>query len=181
MGEIQIWQKDGVGTDDETLRRIIREFRENGVQGINSQQSLSMFIERMGDKQIDFMLEMDEETTLQILVDCVGAVAAFRRLLRITGNVSRKEYNEASRKYRERIENAQKVIDEANRCQYEAERRREDAEERIRALEFEVVTLKAKLYDTYEAIHEPTEKSEAKGAQQKCRMRTEQTQSGSWG
>lgn len=33
MGATQIWQQDGCGIDEKSIRRVIGEFRENGVQG----------------------------------------------------------------------------------------------------------------------------------------------------
>ena len=39
MGEVQLWQADGLGTDKETLEKVLRIFRSDGVQGIESQQA----------------------------------------------------------------------------------------------------------------------------------------------
>lgn len=36
MGEVQLWQAEGLGEDKETLERVLHVFRSDGVQGINS-------------------------------------------------------------------------------------------------------------------------------------------------
>ena len=71
MGKIQIWQQDGCGTSENTIRRVIGEFRENGVQGLNSQQCLTEYIRKMDVNALAYMYDLDADVTLQILVDCI--------------------------------------------------------------------------------------------------------------
>ena len=46
MGEVQLWQSDGLGTDKDTLEKVLRIFRNDGVQGIQSQQALNAYIQK---------------------------------------------------------------------------------------------------------------------------------------
>ena len=47
MGYTQIWEKDGCGTDNATLLKIVKEFRENGVQGLNSCAALTAYMQKL--------------------------------------------------------------------------------------------------------------------------------------
>lgn len=72
MGEVQLWQADGLGTDKETLEKVLRIFRSDGVQGIESQQALNRYIRKLDDNCIREMDWIDAEATLQMPVDCYG-------------------------------------------------------------------------------------------------------------
>lgn len=180
MGKIQIWQQDGCGTSENTIRRVIGEFRENGVQGLNGQQCLTEYIRKMDVNALAYMYDLDADVTLQILVDCIGVKEAFEAAMRFTNWISPCNYAEVCKKYDERVAKAQAEADEAQERMFEALRCKQAAEQEAEALKFEIVTLKAKLYDTYEAIHNPTDKNEVKGDHNKCKARTEKTPSGSW-
>lgn len=171
MGEIQIWQKDGCGTDESTIRRVIGEFRENGVQGINSQQCLSNYIQKLSKEEIFAMYDIDEEVTLQILVDSLGVKEAFKRYCTVTTMLA------------PNMDRLAAVEAELDNWQQEASARQqriEELTEKVRSQNYEIVTLKAKLYDTYEAMHNTTENSEVEGDHNKCRAKTEKTPSELW-
>lgn len=195
MEVTQIWQKEGCGTDSRTLRKVIEEFRENGVQGIKSSSCLTAYIEKLSDSTLLEMYRIDSDVTLQIMVDCLGVREAFEKAVFMAiatgstfiaqtmaqqGWISQYNYAEACKKYDERVAKAQAEADEAQERMFEALRCKQAAEQEAEALKFEIVTLKAKLYDTYEAIHNPTDKNEVKGDHNKCKARTEKTPSGSW-
>jgi len=190
MGEIQIWQKEGLGTQAPTLCRVIGEFRENGVQGITSLEALKTYMGRLSEEAIETMLRLDEEVTLQILVDTEGAAAAFKRLscvyakdyaekLQLEGWISPKNYAEACEKYKERVAKAQTEKDNTESRLFETLHREDKLLKRIEDLKFTILALKAKLYDAYEAMNEPTDKNNIKGDMQPCRAKTEKTPSGS--
>ena len=66
MGEVQLWQSDGLGTDKDTLEKVLRIFRNDGVQGIQSQQALNAYIQKLDDSKLKEMYEIDEEAAIQI-------------------------------------------------------------------------------------------------------------------
>lgn len=80
MGEVQLWQADGLGTDKETLEKVLRIFRSDGVQGIESQQALNRYIGKLSDDSLRGMYCIDEETALQLFVDCFGVRADLIKL-----------------------------------------------------------------------------------------------------
>lgn len=190
MGYTQIWEKEGCGTDNATLLKIVKEFRENGVQGLNSCAALTAYMQKLSDLSIEVMLRSDEEATLQILVDTEGAAAAFKRLscvyakdyaekLQLEGWISPKNYAEACEKYKERVAKAQAEKDNTESRLFETLHREDKLLKQIEDLKFTILALKAKLYDAYEAMNEPTDKNNIKGDMQPCRAKTEKTPSGS--
>ena len=80
MGEVQLWQADGLGTDKETLEKVLRIFRNDGVQGIESQQALESYIKKLDDNSLWEMYEIDEEATQQIFTDCFGVMFAAKSI-----------------------------------------------------------------------------------------------------
>lgn len=165
MGATQIWQQDGCGIDERSIRRVIGEFRENGVQGIKSAQCLTAYMGRLDDIALGYMFELDKDVTLQILVDCVGITRTIAEYERIYG-IREKKTTEA---LRVKLDNWQQ---EASRRQQMIE----ELEATVRSKDLEIVTLKAKLYDTYEVINFPTANSE-KGVKQQWKPKTEKTPS----
>lgn len=174
MGYTQIWEKDGCGTDNATLLKIVKEFRENGVQGLNSCAALTAYMQKLSDLSIEVMLRTDEEATLQILVDTEGATAAFKRLscvyakdyaekLQLEGWISPKNYEEACQKYKDRVAKAQAEKNNTESRLFEALHREDKLLKQIEDLKFQIIALKAKLYDAYEAMNEPTDKNNIKG------------------
>lgn len=165
MGEVQLWQADGLGTDKETLEKVLHIFRSDGIQGMKSWQALESYIKKLDDSSLWEMYKMDEEATLQILVDCFGAVTAAKRyskwheeILKTAIDVLQKEKETAeqdaeanraallkirdeSRKEIERLEREYSIIN------YE----KEEAEEQIKELKDELAHCKADLYDFYAA------------------------------
>lgn len=132
---MQIWEKDGCGADRSTIRKILSEFKENGVSGLKSASALTNYLDRLNGSAILDMYSIDDETTLQMLVDYLGAKEAFRRCCAATCIHSDKWKQEAAKR-QEKIEEMQ---------------------EKIRLKDLEILTLKAKLYDTYEAHNIPTD------------------------
>lgn len=162
MGEVQLWQADGLGTDKETLERVLHVFRSDGVQGMKSQQSLEKYMKRLGNDSLRKMYEIDSEATIQILVDCFGAVTAFHKFALIVeyidikkeeleqaGWISPAAYAEVVEKYKERTkklnEEKDRILSEYTR----AEQRAEEAEEKVFYLQDELAHYKADLYDFY--------------------------------
>lgn len=134
MKEKQIWQQHGCGTDESTIRRVIEEFRTNGVENNDSAYALTIYLGRLDRKTLLFMYSIDDEVTLQMLVDYLGIKEAFRRccaatamLVPDTGRLAAAETE---------LENRRQTIEELT--------------EKVRSQNDEIVTLKAKLYDTYE-------------------------------
>lgn len=76
MRERQIWQCEELGNNDTTLKAVLAAFRLEGVQGIESQQALTAYIEGLEDEDLKRMCAMDKEAALQIFTDCLGAVRA---------------------------------------------------------------------------------------------------------
>ncbi len=179
MGKIQIWQQEGCGTDETTLLKVLNEFREDGVQGLNSAQCLTEYIKRIDVNRLARMYEMDADATLQIMIDCVGAAEAFKACLRFSGWISPQNYKGVCQKYDDRVAKAQTEADNAQNKYFEALREKDKLEEQIAEMEYKTLVLKAKLYDTYEAMNKPTDKNMIKGEFQPCRARTEKTPSGS--
>lgn len=163
MGEVQLWQADGLGTDKETLERVLHVFRNEGVQGLKSQQALESYIKKLDDSRLQEMRKMDEEATLQILVDCFGAVAVAKRyskwneeILRTAIDILQKEKEtaeqeaEANRAELLKVrDNSQKEIDRLQREYSIINYEKEEAEEQIKELQDEMAHYKADLYDFY--------------------------------
>lgn len=163
MGEEQLWQADGLGTDKETLERVLHVFRSDGVQGLKSQQALENYIKKLDDSSLQEMRKIDEEATLQILVDCFGAVTAAKRyskwneeILRTAINILQKEKEtaeqeaEANRAELLKVrDNSQKEIDRLQREYSIKNYEKEEAEEQIKELKDELAHCKADLYDFY--------------------------------
>ena len=55
MGEVQLWQAEDLGTDKETLERVLHVFRSDGVQGMKSQQSLESYIKGLDNDSLRFL------------------------------------------------------------------------------------------------------------------------------
>ncbi len=91
MGEVQLWQADGLGTDKETLEKVLRIFRSDGVQGIESQQALNRYIQKLDDNCIREMNWIDAEATLQMLVDCYGVTVAFQKYVKAEGFIKQEK------------------------------------------------------------------------------------------
>lgn len=162
MGEVQLWQADGLGTDKETLEKVLRIFRSDGVQGMKSQQSLDSYIKRLDNDSLRYMCEIDNEATIQILVDCFGAVAAFHKFALITDyiDINKKEleragwispatYAEVVGKYEERtkrLEDEKDIL--LSKCA-DAVQKADAAEKQSAKLQNTLAHYKADLYDFY--------------------------------
>lgn len=152
----QIWEKEGVGNDHDTLSKIISEFRLDGVVDMSSNMRLTIYLRALADEKIFEMMEMDKEATLQMLVDTLGVEKAFEKA---QGKRAQEEKTHA-------------LIAEAIL----------ELKSALILKDREIMTLKAKLYDATCHTNEgsstnPTENSN-KGEMQECSSETERTQSG---
>lgn len=160
MGEVQLWQAEGLGADKKTLERVLHVFRSDGVQGINSQQALNRYIKKLSDDSLRNMCAIDEETALQLFVDCFGVRMAFEKVVQILGYVTAETaqrmgwispaaYAEVVGKYEERTkklnEDKDRILSDYTRVAEKAE----DAETEIMWLRDELAHCKADLYDFY--------------------------------
>lgn len=160
MGEVQLWQADGLGTDKETLEKVLRIFRSDGVQGIGSQQALNRYIQKLDDNCIREMDWIDAEATLQMLVDCYGVTVAFQKYVKAEGFIKQEKvdslgwispeaYREVVGKYEERTKKLEEQKDRILSDYTRAAQMAEDAEEKIFSLQDELAHCKADLYDFY--------------------------------
>lgn len=74
MRKGQIWQHKELGNNLAALKAVLAAFRIEGVQGIESQQALTAYIEGLKDEDLKRMCAIDKEAALQIFVDCLGVV-----------------------------------------------------------------------------------------------------------
>lgn len=159
---MQLWQADGLGTDKNMLEKVLRTFRSDGVQGIKSQQALCGYLQKLSDDSLREMFRIDMETTLQILVDCFGAMDAFNKFTLIDrrtdkderewkrqGWITPSEYKEAVEKYEEQTEKLNEEKDRILSDYTRAAQKAEDAEIKISLLQEEITHYKADLYDFY--------------------------------
>ena len=162
MKEVQLWQVKGLGAEKHTLEKVIHAFKSDGVQDAESQQALERYIKALSDDSLRDMYEIDEETAIQILVDCLGSAAAFRKYaltveyisanikeLKEAGWISPEEYREVVGKYEERVkklnEEKDRILSDYNRAAQKAE----DAEKKTFQLQDAMAFYKADLYDFY--------------------------------
>lgn len=87
---MQIWQTDGFlpptrKTQRAAFTKILSEYRANGAQGIVSLNQLAAVMNKVDDTGLLEMYEIDDETTLQILVDCFGVKRAFQKITAAAG------------------------------------------------------------------------------------------------
>ncbi len=160
MGKIQLWQSEGLGADRNTLERVLRTFKKEGVQGINSQRALNGYIGKLSDDSLRKMCEIDEETALQLFVDCFGVNMAFDKTMRMLGYItpetaqrmgwiSPAAYTEVVGKYEERTKKLNEEKDRILSDYTRAAQKAEDAETEIIWLRDELAHCKADLYDFY--------------------------------
>lgn len=139
---------------------MLHVFRSDGVQGINSQQALNRYIKKLSDDSLRNMCAIDEETALQLFVDCFGVRMAFEKVVQILGYVTAETaqrmgwispaaYAEVVGKYEERTkklnEDKDRILSDYTRVAEKAE----DAETEIMWLRDELAHCKADLYDFY--------------------------------
>lgn len=160
MRKKQIWQDDGLGTDKETLKKVLRIFRSDGVQGVESERALTGYISTLSDSSLMDLCEIDKETAVQILADCFGAYKAFITLIHVYGHttwekvkengwISPVAYAEVVGKYEERTKKLNEDKDRILSDYTHAAQKAEDAEEKIFSLQDELAHCKADLYDFY--------------------------------
>lgn len=160
MGVVQLWQAEDLGTDKETLKKVLRTYREDGIQGIESQQALAKYVKKLSDDSLRDMYEIDREAASLLFVDCFGASMAFEKAIQMLGYatvetvqrmgwISPAAYEEVVEKYDERIkklnEDKDRILSDYTRAANIAE----DAETEIIRLRDELAHCKADLYDFY--------------------------------
>lgn len=160
MSEKQIWQVEGLGTDRGTLETVLHIFASDGVQGKESQRALIGYIGKLSDDSLRDMIAIDEETALQLFVDCFGAHMTFDKVMKMLGYVttasvqrmgwiSPKAYAEVVGKYDERTKRLEDERDALlSKCS-DAVQRMEIAEKQRAELQNTLAHYKADLYDFY--------------------------------
>lgn len=163
MGEVQIWQSDGLGTDKDTLGKVLRIFKSDGVQGIQSQQALNAYIRRLDDSKLREMYKIDGETALQLFVDCFGVSCTAEKCskwenetIRLAVDILIKEKETAEQEAetnRTALQNARKVLnEEIDRIRQEygiLKYEKEETDQQIKELRDTLAHYKADLYDFY--------------------------------
>ena len=163
MGEVQIWQSDGLGTDKDTLGKVLRIFKSDGVQGIQSQQALNAYIRRLDDSKLREMYKIDGETALQLFVDCFGVSCTAEKYskwenetIRLAVDILIKEKETAEQEAetnRTALQNARKVLnEEIDRIRQEygiLKYEKEETDQQIKELRDPLAHYKADLYDFY--------------------------------
>lgn len=158
MGQLQIWQYEGLGTDWITLKKVLNTYRKDGVQGQESQCALDRYIRQLDDDRIRKMFRLDEEAAIQLLSDCLGVVEAFRKYAGVAGGVkmeaaenqiSISTHNRIVEGYKKKL----KEIDEESRRYLsswsETAEKEEKVRERLGQLQKILTEFKADLYDFY--------------------------------
>lgn len=149
------WDKSGIATR-ETFCAVLKDFRKNGIQGIESAQQLTEWLASLTTGAIKEMCEIDKEATLQMLVDCFGVGIAFQKYINTAPEICKQALenrgyiilikaeieNEMAEK-RQRIE--QLEADNAKLMDISVER-----SERVETLKKENENLKIALFDAYE-------------------------------
>ncbi len=146
MGQVQLWQSDGLGADKETLERVLYIFRSDGVQGLKSQQALNAYIQKLDDSKLREMYEIDSETALQLFADCFGVSFAARKYSRWESETIR-EANRVALERTRKVSNEE--IDRIRREYGVIQVEKEKAEQRIKELQDTLAHYKADLYDFY--------------------------------
>lgn len=156
MGEVQLWQSEGLGVDRNTLERVIHIFKTDGVQGINSQHALNAYIQRLSDSKLREMYEISEETTLQILADCSGIAFAAEKYSKWQNDTYRKAIDilikEKETAEQEAEEVRQKLNEEIDSLRHDCSIKnyeKEEADQQIKELQNTLAHYKADLYDFY--------------------------------
>ncbi len=162
MQEMQLWQSEYLGEDKDTLKKVLRVFRSDGVQGIESQKALENYVKRLSNYALREMYEMDEEAALQMLVDSIGVLGAFHKYTLLAGCISmstkeisdagwisQEDYAEVTAKYEERIRAANKERDSALSSLSKLLGKDTHTQEEITKLKSALMQYKSDLYDFY--------------------------------
>ncbi len=163
MEEVQIWQYEGLGVDKDTLGRVLRIFKSDGIHDIKSQQALKEYIEKLDDSKLREMCEIDVETALQIFAGCFGISSVAMKYSRWQNedmktaiNILQKEKEtaeqEAEANRTELLKVRQKLNEEIDSLRHEYSIKnyeKEEAEQRIKELQDTLAHYKTDLYDFY--------------------------------
>lgn len=159
MEKGQIWCVEGLPVNSDSMKRVIKNFKENGIKNELSRQSLRHFLKKISDDIILEMYDMDADATLEMLVECFGARIAFDCITCAAGSAfenqkqqiedlkaeaeeNRKALAETRQKADERIDALNKECEDW-RARYEA------AREMVKELDNALAHYKADLYDFY--------------------------------
>lgn len=74
-----VWEKDGIGTSDKWLRRVIEDFRSEGTKDMHSTNLLRVYMDRLSLDILKDLYVMDKEALLEILVNCYSTQDAFQK------------------------------------------------------------------------------------------------------
>lgn len=160
MDNLQIWERDGLGVDADSLKKVLETFKEEGTQGLKSQMALKDYLTKADDDALLKVYEMDPDTMTELLATCFGARIAFAEINRMTacikpekvdslGWISPDVYAEVAAKYEKRVKDLNEEKDRILSASIKTEQRAEKAEEKILLLQDELEHYKAALYDFY--------------------------------
>lgn len=159
MEKGQIWSVEGLPVNGDTIKTVIKHFKESGIKNEISKQSLTAFLKKISDDMLLEMYDMDADATLEMLVECFGVRIAFDGIncaagftfknrqqqieeLKAEAEENRKALAETRRKSNERIDALKAECENwAKNC--------EDAQEEVRKLKEILAHYKADLYDFY--------------------------------
>lgn len=147
---------------DLDLIAFMETYRKEGTDGIAELTQLQSLIGHCTIEQIWKMIDYNTEVAVEILINCKGNADALKMyedyLTQHRGWVTDTDYKEVCEKYDARVKNAQAERDEAARQRDEYATKLHNAAEcadgfdgEVRRLKNEVICLKARLFDAYEA------------------------------
>lgn len=163
MKEVQLWQAEGLGTERHTLEKVLRIFKSDGVQGVESQQALSAYIQKLDDSKLREMYEISKETALQLFADCFGVVFAAEKYSKWNNDIIRKAIDilekeketakqEAEANREELLKVRRKMNEEIDSLRHDYSIKnyeKEEADQQIKELQNTLAHYKADLYDFY--------------------------------
>ena len=147
---------------DLDLIAFMETYKKEGTDGIEELTQLQMLIGHCTIEQIWKMIDYNTEVAVEILINCKGNTDALGMyedyLTQHCGWVTADNYNEVCKKYDARVRKAQEECDEMRRQRDEYETKlhnavnnANDSDDEVRRLKNEIIRLKARLFDAYEA------------------------------
>lgn len=134
MEKGQIWNAEGLPVNGDTIKTVVKHFKESGIKNKISKQNLAVFLNKISDDMLLEMYDMDADATLEMFVECFGVRIAFDSINCAAGFM---------------FENRQQQIEELKaECENWA-KNCEDAQEEVRKLKEILAHYKADLYDFY--------------------------------
>lgn len=140
---------------DLDLIAFMETYRREGTDGIEELTQLQELIGRCTVEQIWKLIDYNTEVAVEILINCKGNADALEMyedyLTQHKGWITGEQYAEVCQKYESRLKKAQEVSD----ARLNALNKADDAACRLnednKKLRNEVLCLKARLFDAYEA------------------------------